>query len=99
MMLMLTTLSGMAHAADVAGGSIAGVELAVHTDGDRDEVPSDADKAYPHHHTVCHGHDVGKPMQPDTPWAHVPPDMQAVAALAAPLHGTAGTVDLRPPQA
>jgi len=99
LMLMLTTMSGMAHAADVAGGSITGVELSAHTDGDSDEVPSDSDKGYPHHHTVCHGHEVGKPMQAGAAWAYIAPGMQAVASLIAPLNGTAGTVDLRPPQA
>lgn len=99
LMLMLTTMSGMAHAADVTGGSIAGVELSMHTDGDSDEVPADSDKGYPHHHTVCHGHDIGKPMQPDGAWAHIAPGMQAVASLVAILSGTTGTVDLRPPQA
>lgn len=98
-MLMLTTLSGMAHAAEVVGGRIAGVALSVHTDGDSDEVPADADKGYPHHHSVCHGHDVGKPTHSDTPWSSIDPDMLAIAALIAPMKGRAGHVDLRPPQA
>src|SRR3546814_5560392 len=41
LMLVLTSFSGMAHAADLAGGSIAGVEFTIHTDGDIDQVPSD----------------------------------------------------------
>ena len=36
LMLVLTSFSGMAHAADLAGGSIAGVEFTVHTAGDID---------------------------------------------------------------
>lgn len=34
-------------------------------DGDRDQVPADADKAYPHHHGGCHGHHVGMPISAD----------------------------------
>ena len=44
LMLVLTSFSGMAHAADLAGGSIAGVEFTVHTAGDIDQVLSDSDK-------------------------------------------------------
>ena len=27
-----------------------------HTEGDRDQVPPDADQSVPHHHGTCHGH-------------------------------------------
>jgi hypothetical protein len=36
-----------------------------HVDGDADQVPADADKAYPHHHGGCHGHHVGMPIATD----------------------------------
>lgn len=29
-----------------------------HSSGDGDQVPSDSDKGYPHHHGGCHGHQV-----------------------------------------
>jgi hypothetical protein len=32
-----------------------------HAAGDADEVPADADKAYPHHHGTCQGHPIGLP--------------------------------------
>ena len=28
----------------------------IHTEGDRDQVPADADHGIPHHHGTCHGH-------------------------------------------
>ena len=84
LMLVLTSFSGMAHAADLAGGSIAGVEFTVHTAGDIDQVPSDSDKNVPHHHNYCHGHDVGAPAR---------------TTSAASLDGRTGMVHLRPPQA
>ena len=28
----------------------------VHAEGDRDQVPADADQGIPHHHGTCHGH-------------------------------------------
>lgn len=61
LMLVLTGWASMAHAAEVAGGSIAGIEFGIHTPGDADEVPGDDDNALPHHHATCHGHDVGTP--------------------------------------
>jgi hypothetical protein len=47
MLLLLTGWAGMAHAAEIAGGSIGGVELGVHAPGDGDEVPADGDNARP----------------------------------------------------
>ncbi|WP_156397319.1 MULTISPECIES: hypothetical protein [unclassified Sphingomonas] len=34
-----------------------------HAAGDSDQVPADADKAYPHHHGGCHGHHIGVPIK------------------------------------
>jgi len=99
LMLVLTGMSSLAHAADVAGGSIAGVALTVHAEGDGDEVPSDADKAYPHHHNICHGHDVGEPIQPEVPCAAPLAVVRPTVAPVPSLVGTLGFVDLRPPQA
>ncbi|WP_242416163.1 hypothetical protein [Sphingomonas panni] len=61
LMLVLTGWASMAHAAEAAGGSIAGIEFGIHTRGDADEVVGDDDNALPHHHATCHGHDVGTP--------------------------------------
>src|SRR3546814_20450522 len=63
LMLVLASFSGMAHAADLAGGSIAGVEFKIHTDGDIEQVPSDSDKNVQHQHTYCHGHHVREPAR------------------------------------
>src|SRR3546814_13061228 len=71
LMLVLTSFSGMAHAADLAGGSIAGVESTIHTDGDIDQVPSDSDKNVPHHHNYCHGPHVGAPGPTTVDYTHV----------------------------
>ena len=34
-----------------------------HVSGDRDQVPADAEKGYPHHHGGCHGHQIGVPAK------------------------------------
>src|SRR3546814_3530029 len=72
-------------AADLAGGSIAGVEFTIHTDGDIDQVPSDSDKNVPHHHNYCHGHDVGAPARTTMEYTHVltmpKPTISASASL------------------
>ena len=32
-----------------------------HSSGDRDQVPSDSEKGYAHHHGGCHSHQIGEP--------------------------------------
>src|SRR3546814_14940055 len=96
-MLVLTSFSGMAHAADLAGGSIAGVEFTIHTDGDIDQVPSDSDKNVPHHHNYCHGPDVGAPARTTLEYTHVH-TMPTPTILASPtLDRRPGLLHLRPP--
>ena len=70
LMLVLTGLSGMAHAAESVGGSMVGVEFSAHAPGDGDEVPADSDNGLPHHHNSCHGHDVGTPAVTPAPCEH-----------------------------
>jgi len=54
---------GIAHAAEALPVSDAGVLAWGHSPGDADEVPADADKAAPHHHANCHGHEVSVPIE------------------------------------
>ncbi|MBN8840494.1 MAG: hypothetical protein J0I25_09870 [Sphingomonadales bacterium] len=61
LMLVFTSWSVMARAAEAAGGTTTGIAFTVHTPGDGDEVPADSDNGLPHHHGLCHGHDVGTP--------------------------------------
>ena len=99
LMLVLTSFSGMAHAADLAGGNIAGVEFTIHAAGDIDEVPSDADKSVPHHHNYCHGHDIGAPVRSTVEYTLVLAAPRPPVAIAATLDGRTDMDDLRPPQA
>src|SRR3546814_18457500 len=87
----------MAHAADLAGGSIAGVEFTIHTDGDIDQVPSDSDKNVPHHHNYCHGHDVGAPARTTMEYTPVLTVPKPTISASASLDGRTGMVNLRPP--
>lgn len=70
LMLVLTGLSGMAHAAESVGGSMIGLEFVAHAPGDGDEVPADSDNNQPHHHNSCHGHDIATPAPTLAPRAH-----------------------------
>lgn len=65
LMLMLSLgLGSVAHATEAPGCVDTTVASALdHSDGDADQVPADADKAYPHHHGGCHGHHVGVPFE------------------------------------
>jgi hypothetical protein len=37
-----------------------------HSTADRDQVPSDSEKGYAHHHGGCHGHQIGEPTATKT---------------------------------
>lgn len=65
LMLVVTGLSSVAHATEVPENrTVSAVELATcHSPGDADEVPADSDRGYPHHHSICHGHDLAAPMK------------------------------------
>ncbi len=53
------TGGAMAHAMEpIACVDNASAASLGHSNGDGDQVPSDSDKGYPHHHGGCHGHQV-----------------------------------------
>lgn len=64
LVLGLGVLSGaLVHATEVAGNpELTLASSSFHIAGDADEVRGDGDKAMPHHHNVCHGHDVAAPF-------------------------------------
>ena len=99
LMLVLTGFSSMAHASETMNGNIAGIEFTVHSAGDSDEVPSDADKNVPHHHNNCHGHCVGEPTRTALDEAQVLMSPKPMATPAGLLAGRDDLVHLRPPQA
>lgn len=98
-MLMLAGISSLTHASEAVNGSIAGLELTAHSAGDSDEVPADADKNVPHHHTSCHGHCVGEPARIAFNEAHVLVPQKPMATAAGLLDGRDYMILLRPPQA
>lgn len=99
MMLVLTGWSGMAHAAEAAGGHLAGIEFAMHAPGDGDEVPADGDKSVPHHHTICHGDDIGQPASVITPAAYAGMAQGLFVAPIRALITADANIAPRPPQA
>jgi hypothetical protein len=70
-----------------------------HAPGDADQVPSDGDKGYPHHHGGCHGDHVAAPVKA-TSTAYVG-DLRLAASFASHSMRPLSTADpqLRPPQA
>ncbi|MBO9712186.1 hypothetical protein [Sphingomonas sp.] len=70
-----------------------------HFDGDKDEVPADADKGYPHHHGVCHGHHVAAETDSGSPLWHDDVREQPVPARIRGLAFATADPALRPPQA
>lgn len=59
MLAVMLWTSTTAHAAEAFGCIEVTAESFGHFEGDGDQVPSDSDKATPHHHGGCHGHHVG----------------------------------------
>lgn len=97
----------------LAGGSVAhaiepiacvsvsdGTAISVdHAEGDVDQVPTDGDKGYPHHHGGCHGHHVAAPLADAMPL-----DIRLHALIPSMGRGdrhatSGGDPALRPPQA
>lgn len=67
-LVSLSLVAGTAaHAVEPVAciGSEVAEELG-HVEGDRDEVPSDAGKATPHHHGGCQGHQIGEPVKEES---------------------------------
>ncbi len=102
LVLTLCLFAGLAggsisHAAEIAGGGeVAAADAWQHAEGDHDEVPADADKNYPHHHSLCHGHDMAAPMKACGPGGFARAALPRPAADAAPT-GAAPAFPLRPP--
>jgi hypothetical protein len=64
--LMIGSLANGAavHALELSSaGEVTETTLWLHSAGDHDEVPADADRNYPHHHNQCQGHDVAAPLK------------------------------------
>jgi hypothetical protein len=99
LMLLLTGLAGAAHAAEAAGGTLGGVTLSIHSDGDGDEAPADADSTVPHHHGACHGHDTAEPVRCVSSFRNEERGTVGRSRHVAALDGTRTTVTPRPPQA
>jgi hypothetical protein len=93
-------LGSAAHATEGAACIEASAEISLdHSDGDGDQVPGDADKAFPHHHGECHGHHIGIPTaaNPASPLTD-----RGVALLAGSEDSPSPSPSeaaLRPPQA
>lgn len=98
MMLLLVLWTGSAaHAAEAIGCGELTTSETGHFEGDRDQVPSDGDKATPHHHSACHGHCVATPS--NNRLATLPNlASSALTKAAADFHSGSGPgASLRPP--
>ncbi|OYZ08033.1 MAG: hypothetical protein B7Y36_18145 [Novosphingobium sp. 28-62-57] len=81
--------------------SVTGVDEVApgHVPGDADQVPSDGDKGYPHHHGGCHGDHVAAPVKASN--AALMRDQRLAPIVASHSMRPLSTADpaLRPPQA
>lgn len=60
-LMLVFTGSSMAHPAE-SPAPMAASDITLHVAGDGDEHPADQHSSLPHHHNVCHGHDVAYPV-------------------------------------
>ena len=100
LMLVLTLWAGTgAHAVETLQpvDSVAALH-GEHSAGDADEVPADSDRATPHHHGVCHGHDLSVVQLMQARARATAPAIRCAVPVAA-LHPTGTDPALRPPQA
>lgn len=103
MILSVLLLAGLAngaavHAVELSSvGEVTEATSWLHSAGDHDQVPADADRNYPHHHNQCAGHDVATPLKAcPVPMRMRAPAMPAPVATAALVAGPPAIL-LRPP--
>ena len=102
-LMLLTSIgvSTVAHAAEPFGCTdmVASPATPNHVDCGMVQVPADADKGYPHHHGVCHGHQIAA-TDASGPACHLRLAAGlALATDAARLSAVLSEAALEPPQA
>lgn len=101
MLLVSLGVSTVAHADEPIGCVDMATSMASYdrVNCDMVQVPADADRGYPHHHGVCHGHEIAAPADA----GHVPFSSRAPGRLdgqrVARLIGASFGPALEPPQA
>jgi hypothetical protein len=93
------TVSATVHAREALGGTAIFCGGEMHADGDRDEVPADADQGIPHHHGGCHGHVVALEADMLAPAPHPLPGAGAASPRVGTLPSRLIDPALRPPRA
>lgn len=99
MILALTLgLGTVAHATEPLVGidTKLAVELG-HSPTDGDEVPADHDKAFPHHHADCHGHQFAKADAAAAQLQFLSLGASPVISVSTMTVLARGSPDLRPP--
>lgn len=100
MMTMSLFAASMAHATEnLTCADASSAQISGHVDGDGDQVPADSDRGYPHHHGVCHGHQVTPEYGTDAPLEHRLAQVLPIPANSYVLPSATADPALRPPQA
>lgn len=85
----------VAHAGELDGEVVAAVEE-LHAAGDHDQAPAESGKSAPHHHSICHGHELAGTMKTSGPPPFARAALPRPAADAPPPGASPGAL-LRPP--
>lgn len=100
LILTLCLVAGLATGAVAHAGEldneVAAAVKELHAAGDHDRAPLDSDKGVPHHHSICHGHELAGTLKTTGPAPFARAALPRPAANVPPLGASPGAL-LRPP--
>ena len=96
--ILSVTTGAIAHAAEpIVCLDATEASLMGHSSGDADQVPSDTDKGFPHHHGGCHSHHVCDAVSDQTVLSVLGASNTHGRSASAVVTATAHNPALRPP--
>ena len=97
MLIASLTTAATLHASEFLGATSIECSGYVHSEGDADQTPGDADKATPHHHGNCHGATALIPARDSASTLHAQLTLPSFNPTEAVLGRWSSGPDLRPP--
>ena len=97
MLIASLTTAAPLHASEFPGATSIECSGYVHSEGDADQTPGDADKATPHHHGNCHGATALIPARDGASTLHAQLTLPSFNPTEAVLGRWSSGPDLRPP--
>jgi len=99
MIVSSLVMTGTVHAREIPGPITLECSGTMHSDGDADQSPGDADKAMPHHHGTCHGQSLDVPATDALSSSRIADSLHPFAKPDSPTASRLVDPALRPPAA